>query len=94
MLPMIRTTVFSLVDVEGDHPLSGFATLLFRRKISWQQGVEVHGKTGIPVQRGGREDRDLLGGKGANLCEMTNLGLPVTSATTAAALANVAASGT
>ena len=26
---------------------------------------------------GGKEDRDLLGGKGANLCEMTNLGLPV-----------------
>jgi len=26
---------------------------------------------------GHREDRDLLGGKGANLCEMTNLGLPV-----------------
>jgi len=26
---------------------------------------------------GNREDRDLLGGKGANLCEMTNLGLPV-----------------
>jgi len=26
---------------------------------------------------GNRDDRDLLGGKGANLCEMTNLGLPV-----------------
>ena len=26
---------------------------------------------------GQKEDRDLLGGKGANLCEMTNLGLPV-----------------
>ncbi len=26
---------------------------------------------------GSREDRDLLGGKGANLCEMTSLGLPV-----------------
>lgn len=26
---------------------------------------------------GGRDDRDLLGGKGANLCEMTSLGLPV-----------------
>ncbi len=26
---------------------------------------------------GGKGDRDLLGGKGANLCEMTNLGLPV-----------------
>ncbi len=26
---------------------------------------------------GGRDDRELLGGKGANLCEMTNLGLPV-----------------
>jgi len=26
---------------------------------------------------GGRNDRDLLGGKGANLAEMTNLGLPV-----------------
>lgn len=26
---------------------------------------------------GGKEDRDLLGGKGANLCEMTSLGLPV-----------------
>ena len=26
---------------------------------------------------GGRDDRDLLGGKGANLCEMTRLGLPV-----------------
>jgi pyruvate,orthophosphate dikinase len=26
---------------------------------------------------GGKDDRDLLGGKGANLCEMTNLGLPV-----------------
>ena len=26
---------------------------------------------------GGRDDRSLLGGKGANLCEMTNLGLPV-----------------
>lgn len=26
---------------------------------------------------GSREDVDLLGGKGANLCEMTNLGLPV-----------------
>jgi len=26
---------------------------------------------------GSRDDRDLLGGKGANLCEMTNLGLPV-----------------
>src|SRR5690606_37579837 len=25
----------------------------------------------------GREDRDLLGGKGANLAEMTNLGVPV-----------------
>src|SRR6056297_1459763 len=26
---------------------------------------------------GARDDRDLLGGKGANLCEMTRLGLPV-----------------
>ncbi len=26
---------------------------------------------------GGKDDRDLLGGKGANLCEMTVLGLPV-----------------
>jgi len=26
---------------------------------------------------GGRDDRDLLGGKGANLCEMTGMGLPV-----------------
>ena len=26
---------------------------------------------------GSKEDRDLLGGKGANLCEMTNMGLPV-----------------
>ena len=26
---------------------------------------------------GSKDDRDLLGGKGANLCEMTNLGLPV-----------------
>ena len=26
---------------------------------------------------GGKDDRDLLGGKGANLCEMTTLGLPV-----------------
>ena len=26
---------------------------------------------------GSRDERDLLGGKGANLCEMTNLGLPV-----------------
>ncbi|MFK7830703.1 MAG: pyruvate, phosphate dikinase [Congregibacter sp.] len=26
---------------------------------------------------GGKDDRDLLGGKGANLCEMTDLGLPV-----------------
>lgn len=26
---------------------------------------------------GGKDDRDLLGGKGANLCEMTSLGLPV-----------------
>lgn len=25
----------------------------------------------------GKDDRDLLGGKGANLCEMTRLGLPV-----------------
>lgn len=27
--------------------------------------------------QGSKDDRDLLGGKGANLCEMTNLGLPV-----------------
>jgi len=26
---------------------------------------------------GGRDDRDLLGGKGSNLCEMTGMGLPV-----------------
>ena len=26
---------------------------------------------------GGRDQKDLLGGKGANLAEMTNLGLPV-----------------
>src|SRR3569832_1668173 len=26
---------------------------------------------------GSRDMKDLLGGKGANLCEMTNLGLPV-----------------
>ncbi|MFT6285659.1 MAG: pyruvate,orthophosphate dikinase [Alcanivorax sp.] len=26
---------------------------------------------------GGKDDRELLGGKGANLCEMTNMGLPV-----------------
>jgi pyruvate, orthophosphate dikinase len=26
---------------------------------------------------GGKDQKDLLGGKGANLCEMTNLGLPV-----------------
>ena len=26
---------------------------------------------------GSKDDRELLGGKGANLCEMTNLGLPV-----------------
>ncbi|MEQ8860835.1 MAG: pyruvate, phosphate dikinase [Pseudomonadales bacterium] len=29
------------------------------------------------LDEGGRDDRDLLGGKGANLCEMTRLGLPV-----------------
>ena len=29
---------------------------------------------------GSKDDRDLLGGKGANLCEMTSLGLPVPSA--------------
>ncbi|MFT6039149.1 MAG: pyruvate,orthophosphate dikinase [Candidatus Azotimanducaceae bacterium] len=28
-------------------------------------------------EEGTRDDRDLLGGKGANLCEMTKLGLPV-----------------
>jgi len=28
-------------------------------------------------EEGTRDDRDLLGGKGANLCEMTRLGLPV-----------------
>ena len=28
-------------------------------------------------QDGGKEQRDLLGGKGANLAEMTRLGLPV-----------------
>ncbi len=26
---------------------------------------------------GSKDMKDLLGGKGANLCEMTNLGLPV-----------------
>ena len=26
---------------------------------------------------GGKDQKDLLGGKGANLCEITNLGLPV-----------------
>ena len=26
---------------------------------------------------GSKDDRDLLGGKGANLCEMTSMGLPV-----------------
>ena len=26
---------------------------------------------------GSKDDQDLLGGKGANLCEMTALGLPV-----------------
>jgi len=27
--------------------------------------------------QGSKDDKDLLGGKGANLAEMTNLGLPV-----------------
>ena len=29
------------------------------------------------LDEGGKDDRNLLGGKGANLCEMTRLGLPV-----------------
>ena len=28
-------------------------------------------------EEGGADQRDLLGGKGANLAEMTNIGLPV-----------------
>ncbi len=31
----------------------------------------------VPFREGDREQRFLLGGKGANLCEMTNIGLPV-----------------
>jgi pyruvate, orthophosphate dikinase len=31
----------------------------------------------VPFARGGRDQADLLGGKGANLAEMTRLGLPV-----------------
>ncbi|TVR59407.1 MAG: pyruvate, phosphate dikinase [Gemmatimonadales bacterium] len=31
----------------------------------------------VPFRDGDRTQRSLLGGKGANLCEMTNLGLPV-----------------
>jgi pyruvate,orthophosphate dikinase len=31
----------------------------------------------VAFAEGGMEDRDLLGGKGANLAEMTRLGLPV-----------------
>ncbi len=31
----------------------------------------------VPFRDGDRSQRSLLGGKGANLCEMTNLGLPV-----------------
>jgi pyruvate,orthophosphate dikinase len=31
----------------------------------------------VPFAAGSRQDADLLGGKGANLCEMTRLGLPV-----------------
>jgi len=29
------------------------------------------------MTKGNKDDRELLGGKGANLCEMTNMGLPV-----------------
>ncbi len=31
----------------------------------------------VPFAEGSKDQRQLLGGKGANLCEMTNLGLPV-----------------
>src|SRR6201989_206123 len=34
-------------------------------------------KSVYDFSEGGRDQRDLLGGKGANLAEMTNLGLPV-----------------
>ena len=32
---------------------------------------------GDGVAEGNRQQKDLLGGKGANLAEMTNLGIPV-----------------
>jgi pyruvate,orthophosphate dikinase len=39
--------------------------------------VEWRGQLVFDFSEGGREDADLLGGKGANLAEMTRLGLPV-----------------
>ena len=35
------------------------------------------GKRVYLFNEGSKDDKELLGGKGANLCEMTNLGLPV-----------------
>ena len=37
----------------------------------------MSGKGVYLFQAGNKDQKDLLGGKGANLCEMTNLGLPV-----------------
>jgi pyruvate, orthophosphate dikinase len=50
----------------------------------------AHGKWVFAFDEGGREMRDLLGGKGANIAEMTRLGLPVPpgfTVTTAACMA-------
>ena len=54
----------SRAESAHDHPMS-------------DQGKRQGTKYVYAFAEGSRDQRDLLGGKGANLAEMTNLGLPV-----------------
>src|SRR5499427_10737624 len=66
------------------------ATPFARRAAARAQGERAVAKLVYAFSEGNKDLKDLLGGKGANLAEMTNIGLPVPpgfTITTAACLA-------
>jgi pyruvate,orthophosphate dikinase len=80
----VRTRRTTSLDFVVGHPLVS--------DVSGRGRLVVHGRSRLPVQaaegttmnsfvfdftEGGKDQKDLLGGKGANLAEMTRLGLPV-----------------
>ena len=62
------------VDLSAEcQSLPAFALLKFEMK----EGEESMAKWVYTFEEGSADMRNLLGGKGANLAEMTNLGLPI-----------------